>query len=337
MSEVLRMRGVSREFGRPVLREVDLSVHTGEIAVLVGGSGSGKTTLLRIAAGLERVGAGQVELRGQLVDDGRRAFVPSERRRVGMVFQEHALWSHLTVHDNISLALPRGEPASRTEELLEAVELGGFGKRPPATLSGGQQQRVALARALATRSDLLLLDEPLSSLDAPVRERLRPLIRDMVRKEGRSALFVSHDRLDAWHLADRILVLEEGRLVQDDLPVRLHAVPATENVARIMGAAGNLAVLGLGPGRVAAGADVLQTVHSTLAPGQPAIALAHPAAVRIEADGLAARRIDLVFEAGWWRTRWQTGVGELVGLYPTPPPETAFLAIVPDALFVFPR
>lgn len=337
MTSVLCMRGVSRGFGRPVLREVDLAVHAGEIAVLVGGSGSGKTTLLRIAAGLERVGAGRVELRGQLVDDGQRRFVPPERRRLGMVFQEHALWSHLTVHDNISLAVPRGEPASRTEALLEAVELGGFGKRSPTTLSGGQQQRVALARALATRSDLLLLDEPLSSLDAPVRERLRPLIRDMVRKEGRSALFVSHDRLDAWHLADRILVLEEGRLVQDDLPARLHAVPATENVARIMGAAGSLAVMGLGPGRIAAGDHVLRTVHSALAPGQPAIGLAHPAAVRIEADGIAARRTDLVFEAGSWRTRWQTGAGELVGLHPIPPPETATLAIVPEGLFVFPR
>ncbi len=341
MSALLHLRGVCRDYDRPVLRDIDLSVQQGEIVVLVGGSGCGKTTLLRIAAGLERAGAGQVALRGVLADDGGRVFVSPERRGVGMVFQDHALWPHLTAGENVALAMPRAggraAPARAAAALLETLGLDGYAQRRPGTLSGGQQQRVALARALATGSDLLLLDEPLSSLDGPVRERLRPLIRDAVRGHGRSALFVSHDRLDAWHLADRIAVLDEGRLVQDDLPHRLYAAPVTETVARIMGATGRLAVTGLGDGAVSAAGQVLAAA-SGLAPGQAGTGLAHPAAVTISPDGagLPARLIDRVFEAGSWRGRWRTGCGELVGLHPAPPPEQAVLRLAPAQFFAFP-
>jgi len=199
------------------------------------------------------------------------------------------------------------------------VGLAGLAARRPHTLSGGQQQRVALARALATGSDLLLFDEPLSSLDAPTRDHLRTLIGDLARREGRSVLFVSHDRVDAWRLADRILVLEDGRISQQGTPQALHRAPATARVARYLGAEGHLACAGL-----AEGAD--------------GMAMAHPERVGLaDSDGLPARQISSMFEAGRWRTRWQVGEHgeELLALHDAPPPGQAGLAIDPGALFAF--
>ena len=332
---VLEMERLTRSFGgRPVLRGLDLSIASGEIAVLVGASGSGKSTLLRIAAGLDRADAGCVRLRGRVVDAPPARAVPPERRGLGMVFQEHALWPHLTARENVALALPRGTPARAALDLLDAVELASLAERRPAALSGGQQQRVALARALATGSDLVLLDEPLSSLDEAVRDRLRPLIRDSLRRAGRAALLVSHDRVDAWRMADRLLVLEDGVLVQAGPPAELYAAPATLTVARTMGAAGALPVIGAGPGHIQVGEHLLAAV-STLAPGALGIAVAHPGGVRRSPTGVAATRIDVVFEAGLWRTRWQVGTGELLGLHPAPPPDRTTLAIDPARFFAF--
>ena len=340
----LQIDGLRRsQGGREVLRGLDLEVNRGEIAVLVGGSGSGKTTLLRVAAGLERAGAGRVRLRGVDVDGpGAACFVPAERRGLGMVFQEHALWPHLSARDNVALALPHGVASRKAAAtaLLDAVELPGLGERRPHMLSGGQQQRVALARALATGSDLLLLDEPLSSLDALVRDRLRSLICDAVRRDGRAALFVSHDRLDAWRLADRILVLENGVVSQAGTPQALHAAPATMTVARYLGAEGRMAVRGAGNGHVVTASGVrLRATCIGLACGMPGVALAHPEQVSVVADGsIAAVQVGSVFEAGRWRTRWQVGgcSEELLGLHPAPPPTRARLSIDPAGLFAFP-
>jgi iron(III) transport system ATP-binding protein len=340
---VLRLEGLRRSYaGRAVLRGLDLTVRRGEIAVLVGGSGSGKTTLLRIAAGLERAEAGRVRLRGMDVDGASaRRFVPPERRALGMVFQEHALWPHLSARENVAVALPPGtaRPGAAAEALLEAVELAGLADRRPGTLSGGQQQRVALARALATGSDLLLLDEPLSSLDGAVRDRLRPLIRDMLRRDDRAALFVSHDRLDAWRLADRILVLEHGALSQCAAPQAMYASPASPTAARCMGAEGRLRVQGADGGYVVtAGGCRVPATSVGLTDGMAGVALAHPDGVGIGGDdGLPAIRRDCVFEAGLWRARWQVGCpgDELVGLHRTPPPERATLSVDPAKLFAF--
>ncbi len=341
---VLRFQGVHRSYaGQAVLRGLDLAVHRGEIAVLVGGSGSGKTTLLRVAAGLERAEAGRVRLRGVEVDGAVRRFVPPERRGLGMVFQEHALWPHLSARENVAIALPpaTARPSTAAEGLLDAVGLSGLAGRRPGTLSGGQQQRVALARALATGSDLLLLDEPLSSLDGTVRDRLRPLIRDMLRRDGRAALFVSHDRLDAWRLADRILVLEHGSLSQCDTPQAIYASPATVAAARCMGAEGQLRVQGAGHGHVVtADGRRMPATCVGLALGAAGLALAHPDGVCIGGrHGLPAVRRDCVFEAGLWRTRWQVGCpdDELVGLHRTPPPEQAVVSVDPAKLFAFPK
>lgn len=341
---VLRLEALCRSYaGRAVLRGLDLLVRRGEIAVLVGGSGSGKTTLLRIAAGLERAEAGRVRLRGVDVDGASaRRFVPPERRGLGMVFQEHALWPHLSARENVAVALPPGtaRPGAAAGALLDAVQLADFADRRPGTLSGGQQQRVALARALATGSDFLLLDEPLSSLDGTVRDRLRPLIRDMLRRDGRAALFVSHDRLDAWRMADRILVLERGVLSQCATPQAMYASPATATAARCMGAEGRLQVQGVDRGHVlATGRCRMPATCVGLAAGAAGLALAHPDGVCIGRDhGLPAIRRDCMFEAGFWRVRWQVGCpgDELVGLHRMPPPERAVLLVDPAKLFAFP-
>lgn len=340
---ILRLESVHRNLGgQPVLRGIDLTLASGEIAVLIGGSGSGKTTLLRIVAGLELVDSGRVVLRGTDVDGlGKRRFIPPERRSLGMVFQEAALWPHLTIQENVSIAAGRdtGPPAKEALRLLEVVGLGSLAARLPDTLSGGQKQRVALARALATGSDLLLLDEPLSSLDEMVRDRLRPLIRDTLRSQQRSALYVSHDRMDAWRLADRILVLENGRLSQADTPEALYRAPATPTVARYMGATGSFLVHGAGPGRVKTpGGRILGATCVGLVEGAPGVAMAYPDALSLAPDGIPARRIDSIFEAGRWRTRWKTAElsGEIHGLHDRLPPDHAQVAIDPAKLFAFP-
>ena len=314
---LLDIEGLTRAFaGRPVLQSLDLAVAPGEIAVLVGASGSGKTTLLRIVAGLERAGTGTVRLRGAVIDGPARTPVQPQRRGLGMVFQEHALWPHLTAAENIELAVPRGagDPARIARTLLDDVALPDMADRRPATLSGGQQQRVALARALATGSDLVLLDEPLSSLDEAVRDRLRPLIRDRLRSAGRAALLVSHDRIDAWRMADRLLVLEAGRLSQAGRPEDLYTAPATLTVARYMGAEGYLPVRGAGAEVELDGCGHRLAARTALTPDQPGIAVAHPAGITIAPiGGIPAARLDTMFEAGRWRTRWRIGEGELLG------------------------
>ena len=341
--EVLALDAVRHGYGaREVLRGVSFGLRRGEVTVLVGSSGSGKTTLLRLVAGLERPRGGRVLLRGAVVADGDTGrFVAAERRGLGMVFQDPALWPQLRVRDNvvIVMAAEARRPPGAVERLLEEVGLDGLGTRRPDTLSGGQKQRVALARALATGTDLLLLDEPLSALDEPVRGRLRPLIRDAVRRRGGSALMVSHDRTDAWRLADRIVVLEHGLVSQAGAPEALYARPATATVARYMGAAGAVPVTGLGNGMVAlGGGNRLPVAGAPLGEGVDGVLLAYPEAVAVAAPGLAAALVDRAFEGGRWRGRWRLGVGggELEALHDQPPPDAATLSLSPAGSFAFP-
>ncbi len=327
--------------GRAVLRGASLQLRRGEIAVLVGASGSGKSTLLRLVAGLERPRAGRVALRGITVSDGDAGmFMGPERRGLGMVFQEAALWPHLRVRENVAIALPpgMGRRAGAAERLLAEVGLGEHGGSRPDRLSGGQRQRVALARALATGTDLLLLDEPLTALDEPVRERLRVLIRDTVRRRNGAALMVSHDRTDAWRLADRIAVLDGGVVVQAGTPEALYGAPATMTVARYMGASGDIPVRGSGDGEVGlVGGHRVSVAGPTLAAGAPGLLVAYPEAVRVAEDGLAARLSDLAFEGGRWRARWRlTGDGgTLEGLHDHRPPQVATLSLDPARTFAF--
>ena len=245
-----RCLDVARYFG-PV-RAVDgatLTLRRGQMTVLIGPSGCGKTTLLRLIAGFEVPDRGRVEIGGVTVAEPGRA-VPPERRGVGVVFQDYALFPHLTVAENVAFGLPRGpEGARRAAWWLRRVGLEGLESRYPHELSGGQQQRVALARALAPRPQLLLLDEPFASLDAALRVRLRREVRQIVVEEGVAALLVTHDPAEALSMADLVAVMVYGRILQVGPPDVVYNQPLTPGIAALLGEVNLLA--GLARGQVA--------------------------------------------------------------------------------------
>ena len=235
---LLQLSDVSLSFGaHRVVRDLSFSLQPGTIACLLGPSGCGKTTVLRAIAGFERVASGEIRLNGEVVS-GVAAHVPAERRRVGMVFQDHALFPHLRVAENVGFAL-RGiseeARARRVAELLATIGLEGQGRKFPHELSGGQQQRVALARALAPRPRLLLLDEPFSNLDADLRERLSLEVRDVLKREGTTAVLVTHDQHEAFAMADEVGVMHDGRIAQWGRPYDLYHRPANQFVADFVG------------------------------------------------------------------------------------------------------
>jgi len=225
--------------GTVVLEDFDLAVEAGAFLSLLGASGCGKTTVLRLVAGLEEPERGRIEVGERIVvDAATRVFVPPEDRRIGMVFQSYAVWPHMTVLENVAYPLRvRGMPrAARREEtlaILDLVGLTGLDGRKPAQLSGGQQQRVALARGLVMRPDVLLLDEPLSNLDARLRIRMRRDIRRIQRETGFTVLYVTHDQEEALEISDRIVIMDAGRIVAAGTPeeVRGHAFLAPEEAA----------------------------------------------------------------------------------------------------------
>ena len=217
--------------------DVSLGLRAGDIGVLIGPSGCGKTTLLRAVAGLEPVSGGEIRLAGQVVSSTDQQ-TPPEARRIGMVFQDYALFPHLDVGRNVGFGiahLPQAERDARVREVLALVGLAGSEPRYPHELSGGQQQRVALARALAPRPQLLLLDEPFSNLDVELRERLAHELRSILKAAQATALFVTHDQLEAFAIGDTIGVMHEGRLHQWDEAYTLYHRPATRFVADFIG------------------------------------------------------------------------------------------------------
>ena len=233
---MLEIKGVSKSYaGTPVLRGVDLSVEAGELMFLLGPSGCGKSTLLRIVAGLIRQDAGSVVLDGRDV-----SALPPESRNTPMVFQNYALWPHLNVAENIEFGLkikklPREEIRKTVDEMLAVVGMSEFAKRKVNELSGGQQQRVALARALALKGSILLLDEPLSNLDARLRDLMRTEIRRICKERSLTALYVTHDRREALSVGDRIAVMKDGAILQLDAPRTLYTRPATKFTASFLG------------------------------------------------------------------------------------------------------
>jgi iron(III) transport system ATP-binding protein len=232
----VRIRGVNKRFADFfALRDITLDIGAGELVCFLGPSGCGKTTLLRVIAGLERQNSGQVEIGGTDVSDA-----PPFARDFGIVFQSYALFPNLTAADNVAYGLvsrrtPRATVRARVDELLALVGLPEQGAKYPAQLSGGQQQRVALARALAPSPSLLLLDEPLSALDARVRVRLREEIKDLQRRLSVTTIMVTHDQEEALAMADRIVVMEQGRIVQVGTPSQIYSMPATPFVADFIG------------------------------------------------------------------------------------------------------
>ncbi|WP_368641900.1 ABC transporter ATP-binding protein [Castellaniella ginsengisoli] len=216
-----------------VLRDLSLSLEAGQIACLLGASGCGKTSVLRAIAGFEPLDGGSIRLDGRLLS-GEGVRIEPEHRRVGMMFQDYALFPHLDVAANVGFGLRRLDAAERNRRvraLLNLVGLTGQEARRPHELSGGQQQRVALARALAPEPELLLLDEPFSNLDVDARERLAFELRDLLKAAGRTALVVTHNQAEAFAVADRIGILREGRLAQWDTPYGMHHHPATPEIA----------------------------------------------------------------------------------------------------------
>ena len=240
-SSVLELRQVScsYEAGRPAAQNISFAAKEGEILCLLGPSGCGKTTILRAIAGFEPVRAGQIFLSGQLVSS-QEVMIPTENRRIGMVFQEYALFPHLRVQDNIAFGLSqltRSLRAARVQEMLRLTGLEGFERRYPHELSGGQQQRVALARALVQNPVVLLLDEPFSNLDPDMAGRMRQELHDLLRRTKTTTILVTHDHDEAFAMADRIAVLNQGRLEQFDTPEMMYHMPATPFVADFVGQA----------------------------------------------------------------------------------------------------
>ena len=223
----LRVDNLSVAYGGPpVLTDLSLEIAPGELVALLGPSGCGKTTLLRSIAGLERPTHGTISVGGRVVTDNEN-FVPPERRRIGMVFQDGALFPHLDVQRNVAYGLPRDQRRNgRVDEALAMVGLADVADRMPGTLSGGQQQRVALARALAPRPGVLLLDEPFSNLDATLRLQVRAEMHRLLVDLGITTIFVTHDQEEAFVLGDRVAVLHDGHLVQVGTPDDLYRRPA---------------------------------------------------------------------------------------------------------------
>ena len=234
----LELNGVIQRYGKhTVVNGVSFRLEAGRIACLLGPSGCGKTTLLRCIAGFEEIAGGEIRLRGETVSEPHRRVAP-EKRRIGMVFQDYALFPHLTVDENVAFGLGRnaGEAGHlRVRQLLATVGLHGQGDKYPHELSGGQQQRVALARALAPRPELILLDEPFSNLDVGLRERLSLEVREILKREGSTAILVTHDQHEAFAMADDIGVMHEGRIQQWDTPYNLYHRPCNRFVADFIG------------------------------------------------------------------------------------------------------
>ncbi len=228
---------VQRYHQHTVLAEIGFSLQAGQIACLLGPSGCGKTTLLRCIAGFEAIHGGEIRL-GNRVISTPQSMTPPEQRRIGMVFQDYALFPHLTIGKNIAFGLnpkERDANAKRTAELLETIGLAGQADKYPHELSGGQQQRVALARALAPRPPLILLDEPFSNLDVSLRERLSLEVRDILKREGSTAILVTHDQYEAFAMADEIGVMHQGRIQQWDTAYNLYHRPKNRFVADFIG------------------------------------------------------------------------------------------------------
>lgn len=231
----IRLADVHKRFGDvTAIDGIDLTVRRGEVLAVLGPSGCGKTTLLRLLAGFEQPDSGEIVLEQRVVA-GPDTWVPPEHRHVGMVFQDHALFPHKSVAANVGFGLPKVERATRVPEILTLVGLQTLGARMPAELSGGQQQRVALARALAPCPSVILLDEPWSSVDALMREAVREELIQILRASGTTVVLVTHDREEAFSLADRVALIAEGRVIQVAPPEEIYTAPADRWAAQFVG------------------------------------------------------------------------------------------------------
>jgi len=304
VSAMLAVRRLTKAFqdDRPAVDDVSFEVEAGEIVVLLGPSGCGKTTTLRSVAGLETPTSGVIEIGGDVVSDpGHGINVKPQHREVGMVFQSYAVWPHMTVRENVAYPLKHrrlssAEIGKRVKDALDLVNLSEYAQRSVVALSGGQMQRVALARSLVYHPRLLLLDEPLSNLDAKLRLRLRDDLRRIIKAANVTALYVTHDQSEAVALGDRVAVMRDGRLLQIAPPVDLYNAPADPFVAEFTGAtnsfAGRAIEGGTGTIRVALadGIEFKARSAGTVAAGSAVRIAVRPENTRLEApDAISAR------------------------------------------------
>jgi putative spermidine/putrescine transport system ATP-binding protein len=285
---LLEIANLSKTFGaHTALHQFDMSIEKGEFITFLGPSGCGKTTVLRMIAGFETPTRGTISMSGRDV-----TFMRTRQRKVGMVFQSYALFPNMTVADNIGFGLkvqrrPQAEIKSRVEEMLQLIKLPTLGDRYPWQLSGGQQQRVALARALAGKPQVLLLDEPLSALDAKIRVSLREDIRSLQRELGITSIFVTHDQEEALSISDRIVVMNEGRVEQIGTPSEIYNYPRTRFVASFVGTLNLMSgqVVDPASGRIVVGGQDLWTSHalSSSDAGKQRLLAVRPEAIVLEA------------------------------------------------------
>lgn len=310
-----KLYDVSKSFGRTtVLDDVNLTINAGEFLAVLGPSGCGKTTLLRLLAGFDRPNRGEIALGDRTVASS-NIMVPPEHRSVGIVFQNYALWPHMSVAENVGYALkvarlPRAVREDRVREALAAVDLTRFSDRRPADLSGGQRQRVALARCLAAKNNLILLDEPLANLDVHLRATMEEEFRRFHRESGATLVYITHDQSEAMALADRVAVMDKGRILQCASPLELYREPANATVASFIGDGLLFPVEDIKPegtGRVSANLLGVQvSLRSHLQQGATAVALAtcHPENLRLCAydapNGLDVVITKRIYRGGRW-------------------------------------
>lgn len=337
--------GVSVTFGElSALRDVSVDIEAGEFFTLVGPSGCGKTTTLRVLAGFEEPDTGRVTIDGESMTG-----VPPDERPVGIVFQNYALFPHMSVRENVAYGLRYREPpdetsdTARVETLLDLVDMAEMGDRDPESLSGGQQQRVALARALAPGPDVLLLDEPLSALDARLRERLRLTVREIQRELGTTTIYVTHDQAEALAISDRVAVLNDGRIEQVGTPESVYREPASRFVAEFVGDTNILR------GTVAAGQPPSLTVDGYDLPlppkaggtaGEEVDLCVRPEAFVLQpsgaTEGLPATVENVEFTGDTYRVHCSTGDRELLVTTrkQDPPQGSVRLGIDPDLVHI---
>jgi len=348
----LLLSNVHKRLGsNDVLKGVSFELRRGEVVALLGPSGSGKTTLLRAIAGLDHPDSGRIVLGDQLFFDSEtKTAVPAARRNLGLVFQSYALWPHRTVFENIAYGLrlrrvPADETRSRVAAAISQIGLEGLADRHPHQLSGGQQQRVALARAIVYNPQLLLLDEPLSNLDAKLREEARVWLRKIIEQLRISAVFVTHDQVEAMAIADQVLLLEKGRTEQEGTPQEIYENPRTIFAAEFMGSnnrfSGTLAEIRGAMAKIAGpGWELWGQLHSDHRTGEAVTAVIRIEKTRIRDTAgencLAGKldtalylgeRWDYLFNAGGLRVRvWAA----------TPPSQKPYwLQFPPEALWIF--
>lgn len=341
---LLSLRGLACGYqGHRIVQSLELHLNAGDIGCLLGPSGCGKTTTLRAIAGFEPVQEGEIELGGEMISRPGFTLAP-EKRRIGMVFQDYALFPHLSVADNVAFGIRKHPEHERiTAELLELVKLGHLSKRFPHELSGGQQQRVALARALAPEPQLLLLDEPFSNLDGELRRRLSHEVRDILKARGTSAILVTHDQEEAFAVSDQVGVFNQGRLEQWDTPFNLYHEPASPFVASFVGQGYFIRGQLLSPDTVQTELGIIRGNRAyTMAPGSSVDVLLRPDDIVPDAaSALQARIVGKTFlgAATLYRLQLPTG-SQLEAIFPSHadhlPGQHVGIRVAADHLVVFP-